>query len=114
MKCNIEKKISGNNDKPDQDKQLATGYEFLKLMIQLQPDELCALSKILGVRLLTNEVDPETKKAIPRDAADIIDDCIDHYALLSRMDRRFLLKHLKKEIKERQIHGTSTEHTTQE
>jgi hypothetical protein len=55
----------------------------------------------LGVRLLTDEVDPETKKAIPRDAADIIDDCIDHYALLSRIDRRFLLKHLKKEIKER-------------
>lgn len=114
MKCNLERKLVGDNDKPDQDKQLATGYEFLELMTKLQPDELCALSKILGVRLLTDEVDPETKKAIPRDAIDIIDDCIDHYALLSRADRRFLLKHLKKEIKEREIHGTSTEHTEEE
>lgn len=103
MKCNIKKlddPVVAKEVKPDQTKSLATGEKFLQLIVQLQPDEFCALAKILGVRLLTDEVDPETKKAIPRDSYDIIDDCIDHYALLNRVDRRFILKYLKNNIKQ--------------
>lgn len=95
MKSKLEGIEVVGNDKPDQNKQLATGKEFLELMVKLKPDELCALAKFLDVRLLTDDVDPETKKAIPRDAYDIIDDCIDHYALLNRTDRRFLLNYLR-------------------
>lgn len=81
------------------EKNIAHGEEFVKLMMKLDADELCALSKILGVRLLTDEVDPETKKAIPRDGADIIEDCIDHFAALGRADRRWMIKYLKKRIR---------------
>ena len=81
------------------EKNIAHGEEFVKLMMKLDADELCALSKILGVRLLTDEVDPETKKAVPRDGADILEDCIDHFAALGRTDRRWLIKYLKKRIR---------------
>lgn len=81
------------------EKNIAHGEEFVKLMMGLEADELCALSKFLGVRLLTDEVDPETKKAIPRDGANIIEDCIDHFAQLGRNERRWLIKYLKKKKK---------------
>lgn len=80
-------------------KQIAHGEEFLALLLKLNAEELCALSKFLGVRLLTDEVDSTTKKAIPRDASDIIDDCIIHYGEMGRADRRWLIKYLKKHIK---------------
>ena len=73
------------------------GEEFVKEMLKLKPDELCALSKFLGVRLLTDNVDPETKKAIPREGNEIIEDCIDHFAQLGRRDRRWLVKTLRQE-----------------
>lgn len=101
MKSKIDRSLLPSNETVDQQKQLATGEKFLELMVKLKPDELCALAKILGVRLLTDEVDPETKHAIARDAYDIIDDCIDHYAMLSRSDRRFILKELKRTVRAR-------------
>ena len=67
--------------------EVAHGEEFVKLMLKLEADELCALSKFLGVRLLTDKIDPDTKKAVPRDGLEIIDDCITHYAELGRTDR---------------------------
>ena len=82
-------------------KNINHGEEFLHLLLKLNADELCALSKILGVRLLTDEIDPETKKAVPRDAYDIIDDCIVHYGTMGRADRRWLIKYLRKEVKEK-------------
>ena len=82
-----------------EDKRIAHGEEFVKLMMKLDADELCALSKILGVRLLTDNVDPETKKAIPREGADILEDCIDHFAQLGRPERRWLIKYLKNHTK---------------
>lgn len=78
------------------EKNIAHGEEFVKLMMKLKGDELCALSKFLGVRLLTNDVDPETKKAIPREGADILEDCIDHFAQLERRERRWLIRYLRK------------------
>lgn len=81
--------------------EVAHGEEFVKLMLKLEADELCALSKFLGVRLLTDDVDPETKKAIPREGADILEDCIDHFARLGRPERRWLIKYLKKSQKKR-------------
>lgn len=81
--------------------EVAHGEEFVKLMLKLEADELCALSKFLGVRLLTDDVDPETKKAIPREGADILEDCIDHFARLGRPERRWLIKYLKKSRKKR-------------
>lgn len=81
------------------EKRIGHGEEFVQLLLGLEAVELCALCKVLGVRILTDEVDPETKKAIPRDAVEIIDECIEHYGALGRTDRRFLLKHLKKHQK---------------
>ena len=100
MRCKVDtSKLQTTPGQVDQKKQLATGREFLELISVLKPDELCALAKFLGIRLLTDEVDPETHKAIPRDAYDIIDDCIDHYAMLNRSDRRFILNYLRKNNK---------------
>lgn len=82
-------------------KKVGHGEEFLTVLTKLKADELCALSKFLNVRLLTDEVDPETKKAIPREATDIIDDIIVHYCSMGRTDRRWLLKYLQKETKGR-------------
>ena len=77
-------------------KKIGHGEEFLTALTKLKADELCALSQFLNVRLLTDEVDPETKKAIPREGTDIIDDIIVHYCALDRSDRRWLLKYLQK------------------
>lgn len=79
-------------------KEISHGEEFLMALTKLEADELCALSQFLSVRLLTDEVDPETKKAIPREAADIIDDIIVHYGTLDRSDRRWLLRYLRKTV----------------
>ena len=71
------------------------GEEFVNLMIALKPDELCALAKFLDVRILTDDFDKESKKAKARDAFEIIDDCIMHFAQLDRTDRRFLIKTMR-------------------
>lgn len=83
------------------EKSIAHGEEFVKLMMDLEAIELCALCKFLGIKLLTDKVDPETKKAIPRDAEEIIDECIEHYVEMNRQDRRFLLKYMKKHARKR-------------
>jgi len=85
----------------NKEKKITHGEDFVNALFKLNGDELCALSKFLGVRLLTDDVDPETHKAIPREGADIIDDIIVHYSELGRMDRRWLLKYLQKTIKGR-------------
>ena len=95
------------------EKNIRHGEEFIALMMGLEAEEICALAKFLGVRLLTDNVDPETKKAITRDGADIIDDIIDHFVQLDRTDRRFLIRYLKKQEKKKK-HGTATEHTEKE
>lgn len=82
-------------------KEVKGGEEFVTLMCKLDANELCGLAKLLGVRLLTDSVDPETKKAIPRDGAEIIEECIDHFAALNRTDRRWVLRYLRGKIKKR-------------
>ena len=77
-------------------KKVAHGEDFIMYLSKLKGDELCALSRFLSVHLLTDEVDPETKTAIPRSGADIIDDLILRYGEMSRTDRRWLIKYLKK------------------
>lgn len=77
-------------------KKVARGRDFIIYLSKLKGDELCALSRFLSVRLLTNDVDPETKTAIPRSGADIVDDLILRYGEMSHADRRWLLKYLKK------------------
>lgn len=81
------------------EKTIGQGEDFLRLLLQLEGPELCALAKMLNVRLLTDNTDPETKKAIPRDAYDIVDDCIVHFGELDRATRRFIVRYLKKHIK---------------
>lgn len=83
-------------------KEVAHGQEFVELMLKLDAAELCALCKVLDVRLLTDEVDPETKKAIPRDGIELIENCIDHFAQMNRVDRRWLLKYLRKHTKDKE------------
>ena len=95
----LDKPVEAKDVKPDQTKSLPSGRKFLELIVKLSPEQFTALAKILDVRVLTDEIDPETKKAVPRDAYDIIDDCIDHFALLNRADKRFILNYLKREIK---------------
>ena len=81
-----------------EDKEISTklGIRFLNAVANLEPKEFVGLARLMGVKLLTQNVDKETKKAIPRDATDILDDMIDVFAGYERKDRKFLVKRLEK------------------
>ena len=71
-----------------------TNENFAKLLTQLKPEEFIGLAKYFDVKILTTEVDPETKKAIARPAEDVLLDILTSYDMLNRGDKRKLVKQL--------------------
>lgn len=67
---------------------------FAQLLTQLTPEEFVGLAKYFDIKILTTEVDPETKKAIARPAEDVLLDILTSYDRLNRSDRRKLVKQL--------------------
>ena len=67
---------------------------FAQLLTQLTPEEFVGLAKYFDIKILTTEVDPETKKAIARPAEDVLLDILTSYDRLNRSDRRKLMKQL--------------------
>ena len=65
---------------------------FAQLLTQLTPEEFVGLAKYFDIKILTTEVDPETKKAIARPAEDVLLDILTSYDRLNRSDRRKLMK----------------------
>ena len=85
--------------------------EIAELVCKLRPQQFLGLAKWLGVKILTMDIDPETKHAIPRNAEDILVDCITEIAALPRSNRRVLLRQLRKEVKH---NGTTTDNSEEE
>ena len=67
---------------------------FAQLLTQLTPEEFVRLAKYFDIKILTTEVDPETKKAIARPAEDVLLDILTSYDRLNRSDKRKLVKQL--------------------
>ena len=67
---------------------------FAQLLTQLTPEEFIGLAKYFDIKILTTEVDPETKKAIARPAEDVLLDILTSYDRLNRGDKRKLVKQL--------------------
>lgn len=67
---------------------------FAQLLTQLTPEEFIGLAKYFDIKILTTEVDPETKKAIARPAEDVLLDILTTYDMLNRGDKRKLVKQL--------------------
>ena len=67
---------------------------FAQLLTQLTPEEFVGLAKYFDIKILTTELDPETKKAIARPAEDVLLDILTSYDQLNRSDRRKLVKQL--------------------
>ena len=71
-----------------------TNESFAQLLTQLTPEEFVGLAKYFDIKILTTEVDPETKKAIARPAEDVLLDILTSYDQLNRSDKRKLVKQL--------------------
>ena len=67
---------------------------FAQLLTQLTPEEFIGLAKYFDIKILTTELDPETKKAIARPAEDVLLDILTSYDQLNRSDKRKLVKQL--------------------
>ena len=67
---------------------------FAQLLTQLTPEEFVGLAKYFDIKILTTEVDPETKKAIARPAEDVLLDILTSYDRLNRGDKRKFVKQL--------------------
>lgn len=73
-----------------------TNTEFANIVVSCTPTEFVGLAKFLGVKILTENVDPETKTAIPRPAEEIMMDILDTYEKLGRSRRRELVRAMRR------------------
>lgn len=73
-----------------------TNTEFANIVVSCTPTEFVGLAKFLGVKILTEDVDPETKTAIPRPAEDIMIDILENYEKLGRSRRRELVRAMRR------------------
>lgn len=73
-----------------------TNTEFANIVVSCTPTEFVGLAKFLGVKILTEDVDPETKTAIPRPAEDIMMDILENYEKLGRSRRRELVRAMRR------------------
>lgn len=73
-----------------------TNTEFANIVVSCTPTEFVGLAKFLGVKILTEDVDSETKTAIPRPAEDIMMDILDNYEKLGRSRRRELVRAMRR------------------
>ena len=69
-----------------------TNTEFANIVVSCTPTEFIGLAKFSGVKILTEDIDHETKTAIPRPAQDIVMDILDTYEKLGRSRRRALVR----------------------
>ena len=72
--------------------------QFLESINKLKPEKIIGLAKVVGVKVLTEQVDPTTKKAIARNGEDILIDILAAFYDLDRNSRRWLLKFVNKEL----------------
>ena len=68
--------------------------EFIDIMTKMKPDQFVGLCKFFGVKVLTENVDPETKKAIPKPAEQLMLECAEAFESQNRFSRRHIMKQL--------------------
>lgn len=72
--------------------------QFLALLMGMRPEQVLGLAKLWDIKILTENVDPETKTAIARPAEEIVGDIVEHYAGLGRVGRRMCVRQLRKAL----------------
>lgn len=75
-----------------------TNEQFLDLLVGMRPEQVLGLAKLWDIKILTENVDPETKTAIARPAEEIVSDIVDHYTGLGRVGRRICVRQLRKSL----------------
>lgn len=73
--------------------------EFAKLMAQLRAEEFIGLAKILCVHIFDNDNKDENGKPSPRQAEEIIEDCLIAFDRLNRKQRREVLRVVRAAVK---------------
>lgn len=69
--------------------------EFIDIMTKMTPEQFFGLCKFFGLKVLTENVDPETKKAIPKPAEQLMLECAEVFESCNRFQRRNIMKQLK-------------------
>lgn len=70
--------------------------QIIALIPRLGTENFLGLAHLLEVDILTTDWDRETRKAIPRDAMEIVVDCVNKISTMSEEDQQFYLKLIKK------------------
>lgn len=73
--------------------------EFAKLMAKLPAEEFIGLAKILCVHIFDNNNKDEQGKPAPRQAEEIIEDCLIAFDNLNRKQRREILRVMRAAVK---------------
>ncbi len=87
--------------------------EFGQLLTQLPPLQVGAVAKILGVKLVTDELEERNDNKEfykPRPGREVADEIFNKFSKLNRHKRRELIKIIKKAIGESR-HGVNSERT---
>lgn len=79
-----------------QPKPKTTIEKIVALMPRLSCEDFMGLAIVLSVKTLTDTWDKETKKAIPRDAGEIVSDCINTINSMEENEQKFYYKLIKK------------------
>lgn len=79
--------------------------KFADILMAATPEEITGIAKLLEVKVLREEVDKETKKAIPLDGAEIILNILAAYEALERRERRAFVYLLEYEAKKKKKGG---------
>ena len=72
--------------------------KIMALLPKLSNEDFNGLAILLSVRILT---DKQTKKAVPRDAEEVLFDCINILNSLEESEQKFYYKLIKKAVSER-------------
>ena len=75
--------------------------DFAKLMAKLRAEEFIGLAKVLCVHVFDNNKKDEKGKPAPREATDIITDCLEKFNGLSNGKRREILRVMRATVKGR-------------
>lgn len=76
-----------------------TTTKFAKLMGQLSVEEFIGLAKILCVHIFDNNNRDEQGKPTPRQAEEIVEDCLVAFDKLNRSKRREILRVMRAAVK---------------
>ena len=75
--------------------------KIMALLPKLSHEDFNGLAILLSVRILTDTWDKQTKKAVPRNAEEVLFDCINILNSLEESEQKFYYKLIKKAVSNR-------------